>query len=362
MQPSAPSPGGGLPPGAVLDTLARGLDNPWGLGFLPDGRVLLSERRGIVSAIVRGGPPVRWIALPVAPTGAGLLGLAVAPDFARTRAVYLMGSFFRDPPRDSTLENRIYRLRDSSGGATVERLLLGSLPSARAHAGGALAFGPDGHLYVALGDAFVPARAGHPDSLAGKILRLTAAGEVPTDNPRPGSPVFALGLRNPQGLAWEPRSGELFAPDHGPTNWPWEGGRRDHDELNHIRPGADHGWPAVAGRSGGGAFAEPLVDWTPAIAPSGAAFYTGRYAPWHGDLFVGALRGRHLRRIRLAREAGTWRVVEEEAIVADSAHGRLRGVFMGPDGHLYLTTSNRVVGPARVPDDLLLRLRLPGEP
>ena len=104
------------------------------------------------------------------------------------------------------------------------------------------------------------------------------------------------------------------------------------------------------------------MDWTPAIAPSGAAFYTGRYEPWQGDLFVGALRGRHLRRIRLARQAGAWRVVEQEAIVADSAHGRIRGVFMGPAGHLDLTTSNRVAGPARAPDDLLLRLRLPGEP
>lgn len=353
---------GGLPPGTVVDTLARGLVNPWGLGFMPDGRMLLSERNGIVSVIhPRGAPAVRWITLPVASTGAGLLGLALAPDHERSGAVFAVGSFFRDPPRDSTLENRVYRLRDSAGTGVVERLVLGRLPSARSHAGGAIAFGPDGRLYVTLGDAFVPGSAAHPDSLAGKILRLDPDGGVPDDNPFPGSPVYALGLRNPQGLAWEPSTGALFAPDHGPTDWPWEGGRRDHDELNEIRPGADYGWPSAAGRSEAGS-AQPLVDWTPAIAPSGAAFYTGAYAPWRGQLFVGALRGRHLRRIRLGRIAGAWRVLEEEPVVADSSHGRIRGVFMGADGHLYLTTSNRVTGPARVPDDLLLRLRLPGEP
>lgn len=337
-----------------MDTVARGLGNPWGLGFLPDGRLILSERGGIVSTIAPGGgPPVRWITLPVAPTGAGLLGLAVAPDFARTRRLHLFGVFYRDPPRDSTLESRIYLLRDSAGAGVVERLVLGGIPSARSHAGGVLAYGPDGRLYATLGDAFVPPRAAHPDSLGGKILRLQPDG---------GYEVHALGFRNPQGLAWEPGSGALFATDHGPTDWPWEDGRRDHDELNEVRPGGDYGWPGVAGRGGTDAQVEPLVDWTPAIAPSGAAFYTGRYAPWRGDLLLGALRGRHLRRIRLARAAGRRLIIEEEPVVVDSTHGRIRGVSMGPDGHLYLTTSNRVTGPARAPDDLLLRLRLPGEP
>lgn len=343
-----------LPDGSAVDTVARGLGNPWGLGFLPDGRLILSERGGIVSTIAPGGgPPVRWITLPVAPTGAGLLGLAVAPDFARTRRLHLFGVFYRDPPRDSTLESRIYVLRDSAGAGVVERLVLGGIPSARSHAGGVLAYGPDGRLYATLGDAFVPPRAAHPDSLGGKILRLQPDG---------GYEVHALGFRNPQGLAWEPGSGALFATDHGPTDWPWEDGRRDHDELNEVRPGGDYGWPGVAGRGGTDAQVEPLVDWTPAIAPSGAAFYTGRYAPWRGDLLLGALRGRHLRRIRLARAAGRRLIIEEEPVVVDSTHGRIRGVFMGPDGHLYLTTSNRVTGPARAPDDLLLRLRLPGEP
>lgn len=356
------APGAGLPPGATMDTLARGLNNPWGLGFLPDGRLMVDERSGIISTIEAGERPVRWLVLPVAPTGAGLLGLVLSPDFDRTGRLYVTGSFHRDPPRDSTLENRIYRLRDSSGTGVVERLVLGGLPGARSHAGGALGFGPDRHLYVTLGDAFHPPNAAHRDSLAGKILRLTQEGGVPRDNPWPGSPVYALGLRNPQGLVWEPETGDLFATEHGPTDWPWESGRRDHDELNLISPGADYGWPAVAGRDSGTVYADPLMDWTPAIAPSGAAFYTGRYSPWRGHLFVGALRGRHLRRIRLARDNGTWRILEEDVIVADSGHGRIRGVFMGPDGHLYLTTSNRVTGIARVPDDLVLRLRLPGEP
>lgn len=358
--PGAASAQVGLPRGTTVDTLARGLGNPWGVGFLPDGRLLFTERGGVISAIApAGGPPVRWVMLPVAATGAGLLGLAVSPDFASTREVYAFGSFFRDPPRDSTLENRIYLLRDSLGTGVGVRLILGGMPSARSHAGGAMAFGPDGRLYVTLGDAFGPARAAHPDSLAGKILRLESDGAVPGDNPVRGSPVYAWGFRNPQGLAWEPGSGELFAPDHGPTEWPWENGRRDHDELNHVVAGADHGWPEVAGLGGPGV--APLVDWTPAIAPSGAAFYTGRYGPWRGQLFIGALRGRHLRRMLVRRAAGRWRVEAQSALVGDSTWGRIRGVFMGPDGHLYLTTSNRVTGPARASDDLLLRIRLPDD-
>jgi glucose/arabinose dehydrogenase len=303
---------------------------------MPDGRMLLSERNGIVSVIhPRGAPAVRWITLPVASTGAGLLGLALAPDHERSGAVFAVGSFFRDPPRDSTLENRVYRLRDSAGTGVVERLVLGRLPSARSHAGGAIAFGPDGRLYVTLGDAFVPGSAAHPDSLAGKILRLDPDGGVPDDNPFPGSPVYALGLRNPQGLAWEPSTGALFAPDHGPTDWPWEGGRRDHDELNEIRPGADYGWPSAAGRSEAGS-AQPLVDWTPAIAPSGAAFYTGdRFPEWKGNLFVGALAGQALHRLVLDGE----KVVGEEKLLAELGE-RIRDVRNGPDGALWLLTDS----------------------
>lgn len=345
-----------LPPGARLEIVARGLNNPWGVGFAPDGRIFISERTGRIR-VVHNGELQRepWLELPVAPGGPGLLGLALAPDFARRPALYVMAGF-SDPARgDSGYQNRLLRIPEHGGRAGSVQVLLDRLPSARAHAGSAVAFGPDGMLYVSLGDSFRPGAAQHDSSLAGKILRLTPEGQVPADNPVAGSFIYARGLRNVQGLAWHPETGALFATEHGPSNWPWEGGRRDHDELNHILPGANYGWPDVIGPAGGGRYVDPLVTWTPAIAPSGLAFYNGPYPAWRGQLFLGALRGRHLRRIAVSRQADSnWRITDEvPLLVSDSM--RIRGSFMGLDGMLYITTSNHRTDGS--PDDRVYRIR-----
>ena len=349
-----------LPAGATVDTVATGLEVPWGIGFAADGRVFVSERAGRIRVIERGTlRPQPWATLPVAGTadsGAGLLGLALDPDFATTHHLYVVGAFRSTA---GTLENRLYRLTDSSGVAmTPAELLLGGLPSARAHAGSAVAFGPDGMLYLTLGDAFEPASAQDPARMGGKILRLRRDGGIPDDNPSPGSPVYAGGLRNVQGLAWDRDGGLLFATEHGPSTWPWEEGRKDHDELNLIRAGGNYGWPAVMGLARDPRYLDPIVAWTPAIAPSGLAVYRGPYGPWRGSLLVGALKEQQLRRIVIQRGATGPRVVREEPIFPPKAFGRIRGVFIAPDSSIWFTTSQRLDQRDR-PDDRIYRLTLP---
>jgi len=348
-----------LPPGARVDTVATGLEVPWGIGFAGDGRVFLSERAGRIRVMENGAlRPEPWATLPVAgaaDSGAGLLGLALDPEFAASRHLYVMGSF---RSADGALENRLYRLTDSAGVAGAPELVLGGLPSARAHAGSAVAFGPDGFLYVTLGDAFDPESAQDPARPGGKILRLDRDGTVPRDNPTPGSAVYARGLRNVQGLAWDSVGHILFATEHGPSSWPWERGRSDHDELNVIRAGGNYGWPVVMGAARHGRFLDPMLEWTPAIAPSGIASYHGPYQPWRGSLLVGALKGQELRRIVIDRGASGPRVVREEAVFPTGRFGRIRGVFVAPDGSIWFTTSQRK-DPEGRPDDRIYRLTLP---
>jgi glucose/arabinose dehydrogenase len=373
--------------GRHLDTLASGLEVPWSLAFAPDGRIFVSERVGRIRVIdAQGLRSSAWATLPVFSEDAsilpesGLMGIALAPDFASTGHLYVVGTFWKREPRGRrTLdrmyrrvagvfsetaalpwENRIYRLTDSAGIGVDLKLIVGGLSTNYYHAGGALAFGPDGFLYLSNGEALLSARAGDRKELLGKILRYTPDGAIPQGNPDPQSPVYASGFRNVQGLAWEPRSAELFAVEHGPSFLPHEQGRFGHDELNVIRAGADYGWPVVVGQTTDGRFQGPVVDWTQAIAPAGLSFYTGPFLPWRNNAFVSGLRGQQLRRVALERDSTLsppWKVIEQEVIVAQVL-GRIRAVQMGPDGFLYFTTSNRDGRGTPAPgDDLLLRLR-----
>jgi aldose sugar dehydrogenase len=234
-------------------------------------------------------------------------------------------------------------------------VLVDGIPGARNHNGGRIAFGPDGKLYATTGDAGRGELAQDTGSLAGKVLRMNPDGSVPDDNPLPGSLVYSYGHRNPQGLAWQPETGQLFAAEHGPSG---EGGLCCRDEVNVIRPGANYGWPIVTGQGGDGRFVDPVAfsgtDTT--WAPAGAAFYDGSdLAGWRGDLFFGALRGQHLHRLALGGEDGLTVVEEEELFPGE--YGRLRAVAMGPDGHLYVATSNRDGRGRPAPeDDRILRI------
>jgi glucose/arabinose dehydrogenase len=352
---------GGAPPADTtafsVETVASGLEVPWSLALSPDGRLFVTERAGRIRVIAGDSLlPQAWATLGVREQGeAGLMGMALSPDFESTGHVFVVGTF----EDDGNLVNRIVRLTDRGGRGADPTVVVDGIPAAQFHAGDALAFGPDGMLYVATGDARDPGSAEEPGSLAGKILRYRPDGSVPPDNPTAGSPVWALGLRNPQGMAWDPETGQLFATDHGPSGFPNERFRTGNDELNAIVGGGNYGWPNVAGAGGGASRIDPVVVWDPAIAPSGLAWYASDALPaWRGSLFAAALAGSHLRRIAVERSADAesgWRATGQERLL--EGYGRLRAVLATPDGALYVSTSNRDGRGSPAPqDDRILRL------
>lgn len=299
--------------------IATGLDVPWDVAFVPGGRayvtenntgrVLLREADGAIREVHR-------FAVDAAGEG-GLLGLEASPTFATDGLLYAYLT--------TSTDNRVVRF--TPGGAVTP--ILTGIAKAAAHDAGRIAFGPDGLLYVATGDAGVPTRSQDPASLNGKVLRIRTDGAVPADNPRAGSPVFALGLRDPQGLAWD-ASGRLYATEFGPD--------RD-DEVNVIVPNGNYGWPAVTGRAGDPRFVDPIVVRQPAVASwSGADVVQGGVPAWDGDLLVAALRGTRLYRFDLALDGTAVGAGEE---LWTGRYGRLRHVEQAPDGSLWVLTSNR---------------------
>lgn len=319
-----------------MEVVARGLEVPWALAFAPEGRLYVTERPGRLR-VVRDGrlDPTPVATLAVAAVGeGGLLGLALDPAFGENGHLYVC---YTAAGRGGLI-NRVSRLTLRDGRAGGERVLVDDLPGAAVHDGCRLKFGADGKLYVSTGDAGEPRLAQGVDSLAGKVLRLNRDGSAPGDNPFPGSPIYSLGHRNPQGLAWD-GAGRLFAAEHGPS------GR---DEVNQILPGRNYGWPEASGRGASGRFMDPVLDsGSDTWAPSGIAFFGD-------DLFVAALRGRRLLRLTFGPDLSVVRVTP----LLERAYGRLRDVVAGPDGALYMTTSNRDGrGSPAADDDRILRVR-----
>jgi glucose/arabinose dehydrogenase len=304
--------------------VATGLEVPWGLAFLPDGAALVAERNsGRVLRVRPDQQPEEVFRVPgVAASGeGGLLGLAVSPDYRQDGFVY---AYFT-----GTADNRIVRFRLDGG--TPEILFTG-IAKAGNHNGGRLAFGPDRLLYVGTGDAGRAATAQDMASPNGKILRLTKEGRPAPGNPVGDSPVYSLGHRNVQGLAWDAR-GRLLATEFGQNRL---------DEVNVIEAGGNYGWPEVEGSGGAPRFIDPLLTWsTSEASPSGAAVI--------GDtLYVAALRGARLWAVPLAGGAARAELSRE--------YGRLRTVQVAPDGTLWLSTSNRDGrGRPEDGDDRLLR-------
>ncbi len=353
------------PPGYRVESWIANLEVPWSLVFLPDGRALVSERLGRIRLIrdgklqdapyasfeVASGARADLLAsfLSVFADGeGGLMGLAAHPDFPRSPFVYAMHTY----SGPEGVKNRVIRLRDEGDRGRFDRVIFDGLPGWTFHNGGRIAFGRDGTLYVATGESFEAELAQDLSSPAGKILRLTPEGGVPADNPFPNSPIYSYGHRNPQGLAWEPRSGALFASEHGPTG---EFGLSAYDEINVIRAGGNYGWPRAVGAPGLEGLIDPIFVWTTrAVPPAGLALH-------EGDLFVAVLGGGALVRIKLATDDGGYTVIDVEHWFArgpdDAVLGRLRDVVEGPDGALYILTSNRDGrGAPRLGDDHIYRL------
>jgi len=320
----------------TVEVVADELDTPWAIAWLPGGtEALVTERPGRVR-LLRDGTllPQPVLSLSIANTSeGGLLGIDIHPDFASNRQFYI----YLTTTVGGAPQNRVERwtLSEDHTSATFDRVILGGIPAARYHDGGRLHFGPDGMLYVGTGDAREPSLSQDVNSLAGKVLRLTPEGDVPADNPFPGKAAWILGLRNTEGFDWKDRD-TLYVVDHGPSG---EMGRADHDEVNVARKGANLGWPTVYGCQDAEGLQPPSLTWANATPPGGAAVYTGDAIPeWKGSLLIGTLGSRHLHRVAFSEEHPR-RVALHEVYLQDE-WGRLREVSMGPDGHLYLTTSN----------------------
>ncbi|UWG48565.1 Glucose/sorbosone dehydrogenase [Halanaeroarchaeum sp. HSR-CO] len=317
------------------EIVATNLVVPWDFDFDGEGGLYVTERPGRIGRVdLESGAYTRLATVSDTADGGegGLLGIALHPEFPDTSDCYVYQTY-----RDDELQNRILRYRIEGETANRVDTVLGGIPGARIHDGGRLAIGPDGYLYASSGDASAPETAQNRESLAGKILRLGLDGSIPSDNPFPGSPVWSLGHRNPEGLAWHPESDAMYAIEHGPS-----GG----DEVNQIDAGANYGWPVVRGDSSESGFEPPvLTSGAGTWAPSGGAFYDGdRISEWRGDLLFATLGfspgsgRRSLHRVRF--DEGGRTVVEHERYL-ENEFGRLRAVGVGPDDGIYVSTSNR---------------------
>lgn len=322
--PSAPARAFVVPDGEP-GVVASGFTTPWSVAFVGEAALVSERDTGEVLEIVGDGTRVVGEVPDVAPRGeGGLLGIAHADGYLYAYATTADGNRVMRFPLDGT-----------PGAFTLgaAQTVIDGIPSAGTHNGGRIAFGPDGMLYVTAGDAADPARAQDPESLGGKILRVTPTGEVPADNPFPGSPVWSLGHRNPQGIGWD-ADGTMWASEFGQDTW---------DELNVIEAGANYGWPEVEGVSGDDRFVDPVQQWTPADAsPSGLAVV-------EGSVVIANLRGQRLRVVPTADPSAA-----REFFVGE--FGRLRDAVLAPDGSLWFVTSD--TDRAGGSDDAILRVSL----
>jgi glucose/arabinose dehydrogenase len=332
-----------------VTTFAGGLERPWGAAFLPDGRLLVTERPGRLRLVGTDGtvsPPLGGVPEVVAAGQGGLLDVQPAPDFATTREIYLCHAAMLQGQGGSGAATRLVRARLSADATHLDAAqpILDATPaqsSGRNHFGCRIAFDAEGRLYLSTGDRFIEKmRAQRLDDLAGKVLRLERDGRPAAGNPfigRAGArpEIFTYGHRNPQGLARNPWTGSI---------WEAEFGARGGDEVNLLKPGANYGWPLVTygvdydgSRIGEGTsrpdVEEPLRHWEPAVSPSGIGFYDGSAFPaWKGSLFMAGLNTPGL--LRLSTEGD--RITGEERLLWGEL--RFRHVLQGPDGLVYILT------------------------
>ncbi len=323
--------------------VADGLEHPWGIAFLPDGDILVTERPGrlriirdgqLLAESVTGLPEIH------ARGQGGLLDVELHPDYEENRLAYV--SFSRPVDGGQTTTAVVRGTFDGQSLQNVEEIFVAqAAASPGRHYGSRLTFDGDGYLYITIGDRGQMHRAQDLTDHAGTTVRLHDDGSVPDDNPFVGDPdalpeIFTWGNRNAQGMAIHPTTGAVWQNEHGP---------RGGDELNLMEAGANYGWPEIThgidydgsvitqdtARAG---MEQPVVHWTPSIAVSGMDFYTGDAFPgWSGDIFVGALAQRHIRRLEMEGD----RVLGQETLLTDLGV-RFREVATGPDGYLYLLT------------------------
>ncbi len=328
-------------------TLTDGLVQPWAMAFLPEGDILITERGGrlrlmhegrLASDVIGGLPPVDTRQQD------GLMDVALHPLFAQNRTIYF--TYSKPGERGDTTALASARFDGARITGVRDLFVADAWSTYGGNSGSRIAFGPDGTIYMTVGERHEKTPAQDLRTHKGKILRLNDDGTIPRDNPfvdradaRPE--IFAYGVRNPQGLFVEPSTGVIWEHEHGP---------RGGDELNRIARGHNYGWPAITfginydgttissdtARNG---MDQPIVHWTPSISPSGLTIYSGdRFPAWRDHAFLGALSGQHLRRLELRKG----RVTHEEKLLG-GLYERIRDVRQGPDGSLYVLTDARAL-------------------
>lgn len=342
-----------------LTPVVDGLVQPWSIAFLPGGDMLVTERPGRLRIVRQGRllpAPVAGVPEVVYNGQGGLFEVAVHPDFARNRAVYL--TYAKAKADGSGATTALVRATFEKDALTNVTPLFESVSTGRGHFGGKIAFDGKGHVFLTLGDRQVPPDGdleAHPaqdlSNHHGVLVRLNEDGTVPADNPfvktaNAKPEIWSYGHRNMQGLAIDPATGHVWTTEHGP-----QGG----DELNLDRPGRNYGWPVIgfgvnyvtgaaihAGTHREG-MEQPAHIWVPSIGISGAFFYTGdRFPQWKGQLFVGGLAGQQIGRVTIAGDTVLARETLQPGV------GRIRDLRQGPDGHIYIVTEDRDAKPTAV--------------
>ncbi len=335
-------------PAIRVTTVADGLDHPWGLAFLPDGSMLVTERSGALRHVAADGAvsePLSGVPEVDARDQGGLLDITLDPGFAESRLVYLSYAEKGDGGNGTAVARG--RLAEDGSGLESVEVVFRQQPKedSTKHFGSRIVFDGEGHVFVGLGERSDEAFRGQAqelDSHLGKVVRINPDGSVPEDNPFVGREgalpeIWSYGHRNIQAAAINPATGVLWEIEHGP-----KGG----DEVNIVQPGANYGWPVVSlgvnydgtpvgtGEARAEGMVDPIYSWTPVIAPSGMIFYGGDAFPdWQGDLFVGGLKVTSLVRLELDGD----RVTAEERLLEDLGQ-RIRDVVEGPDGAIYVVT------------------------
>lgn len=328
-----------------IEVIAEKLNVPWAIDISNNGKIYFTERSGSIRVIeddnVNPQPLITFGAPFISQGEGGLMGIALDPHFSQNHYLYIMHSY----QEGNKIYNRVVRLIENNNKAYIDKILIDNIPGSQFHNGGRIKIGPDQKLYITTGDAQNPILAQDLTSTAGKILRIELDGSIPSDNPFPNSPVYSLGHRNPQGLAWNSKN-ILYSSEHGQTA---------HNEINIIQPGGNYGWPLVQGdeESTKILVQKPLIHsnedtW----APSGIAFIN--QGPRKEKLIVATLRGQQLLALSLNCNG---RVVKNIESWFKDEYGRLREVVQGKDGSIYIATSNRDGrGNPDVFDDRIIRL------
>lgn len=325
-------------------TLTDGLKNPWGMAFLPDGRMLVTERVGtmrIVSTEGKKGPALAGLPDIVSRGQGGLLDVVLAPDFATSKRIYFSYSEPAEEGKGNSTAVSHAILADGKLEQVTPIFRQQPKIESTAHFGSRIVFNPDGTLFITLGDRYSAMQDAQTlNNHQGKVVRINTDGSAPEDNPYVNTPgalpeIWSIGHRNVQGAALHPKTGKLWTAEHGP-----QGG----DEINLAQPGKNYGWPVITyGENyGGGKIGEgthkdgmeqPLYKWVPSIAVAGFIFYTGdKFPAWQGDLLMTSLRAQTLVRLTLDGE----KVVDEERLLTEEVGERLRHIVQGPDGFIYL--------------------------